>query len=91
MRQLDGEGRALLRARALRAHVAAVELDQVLDERQTHAEPAVRARGRAIRLTEALEQVRQGLAADPAPLSITWIRASTPARSRRTSTGRPPA
>ena len=67
-RKLDGERRALARRPALvRLHRAAVQLDQVLDDRQPQPEAAVAARGRGVRLAEALEHVRQELGRDAVP------------------------
>ena len=48
----------------LRLHRPAVQLDQVTHDREPEAEAAVRARGRAVRLPEALEDVGQELRRD---------------------------
>ena len=66
-RQIDGEGRAPLRTRALGAHATAVELDEVLDDA---ARPAV---APADPPPEA-SKTAAGLVLMP-PLSLTWIRA----------------
>ncbi len=46
---------------------AAVQLDQVADERQAEAEPGVPARRRAVGLLEALEHVREHVGRDALP------------------------
>ena len=58
-RQQDGERRAAILALAVGRDRAAVQLDQVLDEREAEAEAAVRARAGAVGLPEPLEDVRQ--------------------------------
>src|SRR5207237_7160947 len=63
-RQADDERRSPELARALDLHRAAVELDQVTDDGQAEAEPAVAACGRALALTKALEDVRQEVGAN---------------------------
>ena len=62
--RLDGEGRALALAGALRVHGAAVQLDEVAHDGEAEAEAAVRARAGAVRLAEALEDVGQELGRD---------------------------
>ena len=63
-RQLDANRRAAALAGARRVDAAAVRLDEVPADREPQAEPAVRARERAVGLAEALEQVRQELRRD---------------------------
>ena len=65
-RQPHGECRALADAGALGVHRAAVHADQIVDDRQTQPEAAVRARRAAVALTEALEHVRQKAGIDAA-------------------------
>src|SRR5579862_1495465 len=57
-RQLDDERGAPPGSAALGAHLAAVETDELAHDRQAEAEPAVTTRARAVRLPEALEDVR---------------------------------
>src|SRR5207244_12316858 len=64
-RQLDGEGRAPTVAVAVDANRAAVQLDDVTDDRQTEPESAVGPGGRALRLPEPVEDVRQEGGLDP--------------------------
>src|SRR5262245_47417174 len=64
-RQLDREHGALPGV-ILRPHAPAVELDEVLHDGQAEAQPAVAARGAAVGLTEALEDVRQHIGRNPA-------------------------
>src|SRR5438128_3708762 len=64
-RERDDEDRAPVLARALRAHGAAVKLDDVLHQREAEPEAAVRARARAVALAERLEDVRNELRRDP--------------------------
>src|SRR5437899_733729 len=58
----EGDGRHIPRAR--RGAAAAVELDDVLDDGQSEAEAAVRARRAAVALAETLEDQRKELAGD---------------------------
>src|SRR2546427_10906730 len=62
--QLHDERRALSLARALGGDTAAVELDQVLHERQPEAEAAVGPRGGAVLLPETVEDERENVGAD---------------------------
>ena len=63
-RQRHQEGAPLAVARALHPHRAAVQLDQVAHDGEPEAEPAVAARGGAVELAEAVEDVRQELGRD---------------------------
>ena len=60
----DGERRARAFARALGADRAAVQLDQLLDDRQAQPQAAVAAGGGGVGLAEAVEHVRQELGRD---------------------------
>ena len=66
-RQTEGEATAAARSRALGTHVAAVQFDQALDQRQTDAQAAAATVQALVRLTERLEDARQHLSiqADP--------------------------
>ena len=66
-RKVHGERRAVSFAGASRHHGSAVQLDQVLDDRETEAEAAVLARGRMVGLPEAVESMRQELGFDADP------------------------
>ena len=63
-RQRDREEGAPARALALGLHLAAVEVDQVLDERQAQAEPPVGPLEAGVGLPEALEDVGEELGGD---------------------------
>ena len=63
-RQAHDERRALALAGALGPHRAAVQLDQLLDDRQAQPQPAVAAGRRGVGLAEPLEDVRQELGPD---------------------------
>ncbi len=63
-RQPHDEGRPLPLSRALDLGRAAVQLDQVADDRQAEPEPAVGAGDRPVGLAEAVEDVRQEVGAD---------------------------
>src|SRR5262249_36146735 len=58
-RQRDREAGPAVAARALGAHVPAVQLDDVPDDRESEPEAAVPPRARAVRLPEALEELGQ--------------------------------
>ncbi len=66
-RNADDEGRAKTCAAAGRVDRAAVQLDEVADDRESEPEAAVLARAGRVLLAEAIEDVRQelGLDADP--------------------------
>ena len=64
-RQPNGECRPVVLAGARDAHRAAVQLDEVLHDRQPEAQAADRARRRGVRLPEAVEHVRQEFGLDP--------------------------
>ena len=64
-RQLDGERRALSLARTLGVDGAAVQLDDVPDDREAEPEPAVRPRDAAVGLAEAIEEERAELRGEP--------------------------
>ena len=64
-----------------------VELDDVTDDRQSDAQPAVRGVD-ARPLAEAVEDVRQELGAMPWPVSLTRIPTCLPTRSWRRRRGR---
>ncbi len=63
--QRDHERGALTRAGALGADRAAVQLGQVLDDRQAQAQAAVRPGGRAVALTEPIECMGHEFGAHP--------------------------
>ena len=65
-RQHHGERRALARTIALGAHLAAVQLDQVLDDGESEPEAAVAAGDGAIGLVETIEDVREHVGPDAA-------------------------
>src|SRR5439155_13066258 len=65
-RQPHGERRAQVRPRALGLHVAAVQLDQMTNDREPESQTAVGTRARAVGLPEAIEDVRQELGRDAA-------------------------
>src|SRR5207249_11402196 len=67
-RQPDRERRPLPLALALDLDRAAVQLDDVVDDREPETQAAVRARVRAVGLPEGLEDVRQELGRDPLAL-----------------------
>ena len=64
-RQRHRERRTTARTRTRRRDGAAVQLHQVVDNREAEAEPAVRARRAGLSLAEAVEDVRKKLRADP--------------------------
>src|SRR5439155_4173541 len=66
-RQGDGEGRSATGPGARRAHPAAVQVDQVPDDREPEAEAAMGAGASALRLSEAIEDVGQEFRTDPHP------------------------
>ena len=61
------EGRPVPLAGALRAHRAAVQVDEVLHDCEAETEAAVEPGGGAVRLAEAAEEVRDELARNPHP------------------------
>src|SRR5258707_894048 len=63
-RERDRERRAATLALARDPHAAAVELDDVADDREAEAQSAVHARRRVVGLPEAFEDVRQELRFD---------------------------
>src|SRR5205823_11096976 len=66
-RQAHDEGRAAPRSCALGMYRPAVQVDQVTHDCQAETQATVGARARAVRLPEAVEHVRQELAADARP------------------------
>src|SRR5215471_21023004 len=64
-RNCDDEHRASSFAGADGAHRAAMKLDEMTHDRESQAKAAVTARGRRIRLPEAVEYKRQKVGADP--------------------------
>ena len=90
-RQRDDERRSAAFARAGGTDGAAVQLDEVLDDRQAEAQPAVQAGRRGVGLAEALEDVRQELRLMPIPVSLTLSRPVGVASLDATVTRRRPA
>src|SRR5205823_6915678 len=66
-RQGDGEGRPATGPGARRADPAAVQIDQVPDDREPEAEAAMGTGTAALRLSETIEDVWQESRADPHP------------------------
>jgi hypothetical protein len=62
------ESRPFTYAATRSRHCAAVQFNQVTDNRQPEAKPAMRASKAGVRLPETLEGVRQKLRADPLPV-----------------------
>src|SRR2546427_10501671 len=67
-RQLDREPRPLPLALALDLDRAAVQLDQVADDREPETQATMRSRAPSVGLLEGLEDVRQELRLDPLAL-----------------------
>src|SRR6185369_3007447 len=67
-RQSDRERRALADTRGIRAHRSAVQLDQLLDHRQTNTHALLRTTRPRIRLSKDLEDVRQERRIDSLPV-----------------------
>src|SRR5213594_2417225 len=66
-RKGHGEDRAGILPRAVRGDGPAVLLDEMTDDREAEAQPAVGATDRAVGLPETLEDVRQELCRDALP------------------------
>src|SRR5262245_34103328 len=66
-RQLDGKRGSVPLTGTLRSHLATVQLDEVAHQRQSEAEPRVRARAGGDRLMKALEEMGQVFLADALP------------------------
>src|SRR3954453_11118702 len=64
-REPDHEACALIAARTVGGHPASVQVDQVTHDRETQTEAALRARGAAVSLPEAIEHVREKRGIDP--------------------------
>src|ERR1043165_3059173 len=63
-RQPDGESRTLIRAVTLGPRRAAVQLDEVTNDRESESQTTVVSRRRAVCLAEAIEDVRQEVGPD---------------------------
>ena len=63
-RKQNVKGRATSLALALRTHTAAMQLDELLDDRKPQTEAAMASCRRAVRLAKSVEHVREKLQAD---------------------------
>jgi hypothetical protein len=63
-RQIDRKGRARTFSFAEHTHAAAVEIHELMNNRESESEPTVNARGAGVCLAETIENMRQKIFAD---------------------------